>query len=148
MCNMTKFEPFCALCPFLVQQHGHLFPLKTLQILQLQQPPQQTQQPHRQHSSTITATTSTAIMTAEATMAEANVKKETVLSRLLFLPPSHPSGSAVGMDVGVGIIWLLVSVASAENRFRDNCYQKDMSLTHYDFQYRSGSIVGLLQLCG
>ena len=144
---MTKFEPFCALGPRLLwQQHGHFFPqqaLKILQILQSQQPPQQTQQPHRQHSSIITATTSTAIITAEATIAEANARKETVLSELLFLP-SHPSGSAVGMDVGVGIIWLLVLVASARYKFKDNCYQKDVALTHYDSQYRSGSIVGLL----
>lgn len=85
-------------------------------------------------------------MTAEATIAEANVRKETDLSRLLLLP-SHPSGSAVGIEVGVGIIWLLASVASARNKFRDNFHQKHQTLTHYDFQYRSGCGVGLLQLC-
>ena len=88
--------------------------LRILQSLQSQHPPQQAQQPHRQQSSTNTATTRTAIMTAEATMAEANVKKEIVLSRLLFLPlQSSGSGLAIGVDVGVGMIWLLSLVASA-----------------------------------
>ena len=60
-------------------------------------------------------------MTAEATIAAVNVKKEIVLSRLL-LSPLHPSSLAVGVVVGVGVIWLLVLVPSIRNRSRDISY--------------------------
>lgn len=89
-------------------------------------------------------------MTAKAITIEANTNIEIVLSRLLLLL-SQGLGLGFFVGVGVGNTWLLVSVLSVwcgEMITEKESTKRKKTLTHYNFQCRSGCFVILFQLCG